>query len=58
MWKAQRFWELVIISQSDISYTGEKKVWDVVNTIRPKLTNITQTKKKEKYNAIVSKIIK
>ena len=36
----------------------EKEVWDVVNKTRPKPTTTTQTRKKDKNNAIASNIIK
>ena len=36
----------------------EKEVWDVVNGTRPKPTTLAQTRKKNKTNAITSKIIK
>ena len=36
----------------------EKEVWDVVDGTRPEPTTATQTKKKDKDNAIASKIIK
>lgn len=36
----------------------KKKVWDVVNKTKAKPTNVAQTKKKVKNNAIASKIIK
>ena len=36
----------------------EKEVWDVIDETRPELTNVTQIRKKDKDNAIASKIIK
>ena len=36
----------------------EKEVWDVVNVTKPEATTAAQTRKKEKENAIASKIIK
>ena len=36
----------------------EKEVWDVVDGTRPEPTNAAQTMKKDKDNAIASKIIK
>ena len=36
----------------------EKEVWDIVNGSRADLTITAQTKKKEKDNAVASKIIK
>lgn len=36
----------------------EKEVWDVVDETRPEPTTPAQTRKKDKYNAIASKIIK
>lgn len=36
----------------------EKKVWNLVNKIRPEATTPTQTRKKDKNNTIKSKIIK
>lgn len=36
----------------------KKKLWDVVNETKLESTTIAQTKKKDKNNAICSKIIK
>lgn len=36
----------------------EKEVWDVINAIRPEPTTVAQMRKKQKNNAIASKIIK
>ena len=36
----------------------KKKVWDIIDATRPEPTTVTQTRKKEKNNAIASKIIK
>lgn len=36
----------------------KKEVWDVIDRLRPKPTSATQTRKKDKDNAISSNIIK
>lgn len=36
----------------------EREVWDVVNGLRPEPTTAPQTRKKEKNNAVASKMIK
>ena len=36
----------------------EEEMWDIINEIRPEPTTAPQTRKKNKNNAITSKIIK
>lgn len=36
----------------------EKKVWDVIDGTKAEPTNVVQTRKKEKTNAVAFKIIK